>query len=103
MASHKIRVDERALRFTCVIGKHRTDLDAGHPHGAGEARGSVFPEPLSRQGALTLWLEHVVDTKTDERAFWLMWYRAGKPVVSWTPVLDADEVAALGERLAGVG
>ena len=103
MASHKIRVDEVAQKYTCVIGRLHTDLDNGFEHGAGQARGSVFETPLVQDGALSLWLEHVVDTKTDERAFWLMWYRAGKPVVSWTPVLDADEVAALGERLAAVG
>ncbi len=103
MASHTIRLDGVPVKFTCTIGRHRTDIDAGHAHGNGQARGSVLEGALVQRGPLSLWLEHVVDSKTNMRGYWLMWYRSGKPAVSMTPMLDADELAQLGTTLIRVG
>ena len=103
MASHLLRIDGNALRFTCTIGRRHTDITTGHEHGAGKARGSALEAPLVENGPLSLWLEHVVDEKTKERGYWLMWYRAGKPAVSMTPMLNAADLRSVGTTLTRVG
>ncbi|MHC0612689.1 hypothetical protein [Komagataeibacter oboediens] len=75
--------------FTCANDRYRTDTRHGHPHGAGQARGSVLPAPLVTRADTgdTLWLEYVAGAQ--DMLYWLMWYDAtGRPRVTYSAVMD---------------
>ncbi|GBQ12840.1 hypothetical protein CFR78_10550 [Komagataeibacter rhaeticus] len=90
--------------FTCANARYRTDTGTGHPHGAGQARGSVLPAPLVTRADTgdTLWLEYVAGP--EGRVFWLMWYDAsGQPRLTHSAVMDRANMQVMLHRLSHGG
>ncbi|MGY6770193.1 hypothetical protein [Komagataeibacter sp. NFXK3] len=82
--------------FTCANARYRTDTRHGHPHGRGQARGSVLPTPLATHADTgdTLWLEYV--RAPEGERFWLMWYDAhGLPRLTNSAVMDHANLAIM--------
>ena len=95
---HRIELDGQRINYTCENSGYRTDLNKGETHAdRSPARGSVFPEPLaSREGGYSLWLEHVVDKKTGDEYYWLMWYDAnGYPTIPLSGILSRADIAGM--------
>ena len=86
------------MAFTCQNTRYRTDETKGHPHGAGQPKGSVFREPLAGSfGGPTLWLEHIVEPNNPGwEGFWLMWYGStGRPNIKESAVVDTANLQTL--------
>ena len=84
------------LPFTCANARYRTDTRHGHPHGPGQAHGSVLEAPLVTQADTgdTLWLEYVIGP--EGARFWLMWYDArGLPRLTNSAVMDHANLAIM--------
>jgi len=95
----KNRIDDQA--FTCGNSRYETDTLRGHPHGAGEACGSVFEHPLIVHDGSSLWLEHVRSKKGEPDCYWLMWYDSDRsPTIPMSSVFDAPDIQTLAARLA---
>ena len=85
--------------FTCCNRRFQTDVNKGKPHGPGNARGSVFDEPLV-PGAYSLWLEHAVNKENDSSTFWLMWYDAeGSPTIPMSGIISEEQIEEMARRL----
>lgn len=90
--------------FTCANARYRTDTRHGHPHGAGQVRGSVLPAPLVTRADTgdTLWLEYVAGP--EGQVFWLMWYDAGgQPRLTHSAVMDRANLAIMLQGLGHAG
>ena len=79
MIDHRILdpTSNSRLNYTCENAGFKTDITQGHPHGAGQAQGSVYDDALLWSNGWSLWLEYVVDKRTNGQVFWLMWYKPG--------------------------
>jgi hypothetical protein len=87
--------------FTCRNKRFQTDVTKGEPHGAGNARGSVFDDALINNGGYSLWLEHVEDHLHGGDIFWLMWYdQNGAPTIPASGVFDLAELRSMNSRLS---
>ncbi len=85
--------------YTCANRRYRTNTDKGHPHGTGQAKGSVFPQALVNTG-YSLWLEHVTGAEGEE-VFWLMWYDGqGSPTIPMSGVFDGPDIQTISRGLA---
>lgn len=94
-ADHRIRTaDGRRIPFTCENRRYATDLTEGFPHGPNrEARGSVLEGPLFDFGDASIWLEHVIESATGEKCYWLMWYDAeGRPTIPLSGVFGRPDL-----------
>ena len=90
--------------FTCANARYRTDTGHGHPHGAGQVRGSVLPAPLvcNAETGDTLWLEYVAGP--EGRMFWLMWYDThGQPRLTHSAVMDRANLEIMLRQLGHAG
>jgi hypothetical protein len=88
------------IAYTCSNRRFETDINKGHPHGAGQARGTVFDQPLIG-GSYSLWLEHVVDKYDGRDVFWFMWHdQNGDPTIPLSGVFDAADIREMSSRLA---
>ncbi|GJD88225.1 hypothetical protein BHAOGJBA_1738 [Methylobacterium hispanicum] len=86
--------------YTCENARFMTNLNKGHPHGPGQARGSVFPVPLVHSG-YSLWLEHITDKKEGTEAFWLMWYdQRGAPTIPASGAMWPDQLREMIAQLS---
>lgn len=86
--------------YTCSNKRFETNVAKGHPHGPGQASGSVFAQALAG-AAPSLWLEHVTDKLEGRDTFWLMWYdHQGNPTIPLSGVLDAPDIQEVSRRLA---
>lgn len=100
MARRIVGTDGRPLNYTCTNARFETDIRRGHPHGEGQALGSVLPEPIIRDEEYSLWLEHVsVRNSPADICYWLMWYRNGVPTISMSAILHREDIAAMVQRL----
>jgi hypothetical protein len=101
---HRIEsANGETISYTCENRRYKTNTEKGHPHGSkGEAKGNVLPGPLFDGGSYSLWLEHVVEKKTEKEVFWLMWYRDGVPTIPASGVLNAKNLDTIISNLAGV-
>lgn len=87
--------------YTCRNSRFQTDLTRGKPHGAAQARGSVFNAPLVNNGGYSLWLEYVEDHKFGGNMFWLMWYDGnGAPTIPASGVFDETQLRDMNSQLA---
>lgn len=104
MSDHRQRLDGNPIDFTCINSRYRTNTAIGEPHGdASAARGSVFREPLIEDGEYSLWLEHVVaNREPDDRCYWLMWYRSGRPTIPLSGVFSREHLANMQSLLASL-
>lgn len=90
------------MAFTNENSRFRTNTTKGYSHGLGQPAGSVFPEPLFNDG-YTLWLEHVIEPKTGQESYWLMWYDPdGNPTIKVSGVMGRSDLKAIAERLINV-
>lgn len=92
------------MAFTNKNSRYETDTTKGHPHGAGQPKGSVFDQPLfADPSGYTLWLEHVVEVKSGDETYWLMWYDGhGNPTTKVSGVIPKESLRDLGQRLIQV-
>ena len=90
------------LDFTCENRRFQTNTGKGHPHGAGEAKGSVLPQPLYSGEGSSLWLEHVSEKDGGGSVFWLMWYSDGKPTIPASGVFGASDLDQIISSLSGL-
>ena len=93
------------IAYTCSNSRFHTDITKGHPHGAGQARGSVFGQgvlPASAAGGYSLWLEYVIEPKTgDDDWFWLMWYDSNEdPTIPLSGVFKRRQIQEMARRLS---
>ncbi len=90
------------IPFTCENRGFRTDSASGEPHAPlGSARGSVLTVPLIQVHGFSLWLEHVVESKTNRRCYWLMWYDSrGIPTIPISAVFERADLSEMLRRLA---
>ena len=88
------------IAYTCHNRRFETDISRGHPHLAGQAGGSVTPQPLVLHGDLGLWLEHVIEPATGAPFYWFMWYDAGTPTIPLSGIFNRDELSELASQLA---
>jgi hypothetical protein len=89
------------IAFTCSNRRFDTNINKGHPHGVGQASGSVFAQSLVAHGAISLWLEHVTDKQNASDTFWFMWYdHQGSPMIPLSGVFDATDIQEMAKRLA---
>lgn len=97
--AHKHRLNGQA--FTCSNYRFDTKTNAGKPHGAGQASGSVFDTALvTHPGGYSLWLEHVTDKQGGPDVFWLMWYdQNGDPTIPASGVLDLQQLRDVAKGL----
>ncbi len=88
--------------YSCENRRYKTNLKKGFSHGSLAATlGSVFTDALINTGDYSLWLEHVVETDTEEEIYWLMWYdRDGKPTIPLSGVFGRDDLEQMVGRLA---
>lgn len=100
-SDHRRTRGGKPVPFTCENKRFRTDTRRGHPHGAGNAKGSVGPEALFDDGHHSLWLEHVEEPSSarPSRSFWLMWYKDGLPLLPASSVFAAKDLALMADRL----
>ena len=85
--------------FTCSNRNYQTNITKGKRHGSGQAKGSVFDQPLV-SNHYTLWLEYVTEKNSDQERFWLMWYDAdGSPTIPLSGVLSASQLKDMSGRL----
>jgi len=85
--------------FTCANRRFQTNISKGHPHGVGNAGGSVFAQALVNSG-YSLWLEYV-SGKDGEEMFWLMWYDPdGSPTIPLSGVFEAPDIQEISRGLA---
>jgi hypothetical protein len=90
------------IAFTCSNRRFNTNITKGHPHGNGQAVGSVFAQPLFWSLSNSLWLEYVEDKVDGVEVFWLMWYDAnGSPTIPLSGVFEASDIKEIAKRLAG--
>ncbi|MGD0992539.1 MAG: hypothetical protein ABR998_08715 [Gemmatimonadales bacterium] len=94
MKDHRIVAPNGSrLPFSCSNSAYRTNVSAGDRHGRSKTLGSVFAKPLVSAHGYTLWLEHVLESKTGEQLYWLMWYdRLGKPTVPMSSVFGKSDL-----------
>jgi hypothetical protein len=100
---HRIRDPQGApVSYTCENHGFRTNTSAGKPHGPlGTALGNVLSTPLIQGPDYSLWLEHVVETKTGRRCYWLMWYDSrGVPSIPISAVFERSDLSEMLRRLA---
>ena len=95
------------IDFTCNNERCRTDIERGHPHGLGQALGSVFDSALVDHGDASLWLEHAIwtDSKTqiENETYWLMWYSAnGVPTIAVGAAIDNADLREMARRFVTV-
>jgi hypothetical protein len=91
------------IAYTCRNRRYQTNIgrNGSHPHGAGQAMGSVFPHWLVNHNGYSLWLEHVFEPTTGAEWFWLMWYDPnGDPTIPLSGVFDAADIQEMVGRLA---
>jgi hypothetical protein len=80
------------MPFTCENRRYQTNVDKGFEHGPGNPRGSVFDTAVFENDGYSLWLEHVIEPKTGEEVFWLMWYDpSGNPTIRASGVFNRDD------------
>jgi len=85
--------------FTCSNARYHTDDTQGHPHGDGNARGSVLDGPVcdDKANGVSLWLEYVKDGHGvggwNPDPLWLMWYDMdGNPTISQSATFDLSHL-----------
>jgi hypothetical protein len=93
--NHRLELNGQRLSYTCANARFRTNIKKGSPHRSDSGhRGSVFSEPLAQSDGYSLWLEHVIDHRSSDEYYWLMWYDpAGLPTIPLSGILSRDEVA----------
>jgi hypothetical protein len=99
MADHRIEGPKGRMNFTCENKGFMTDVKRGFPHGKGNAKGSVFPEPLFDNGQYSLWLEHVLNRDDNSECFWLMWYQKGQSTIAASGVFSKSDILNVGRKL----
>ena len=99
-----IDANGNVMNFTCQNAKFKTDINSGHPHGPGNAKGSVFDDHLVQwpDGAdiYSLWLEHVVHSTSGHKYYWLMWYKNGIPTIPLSGVFGKAELERFAQKMA---
>jgi hypothetical protein len=89
------------LEHTCQNRRFRTDIEQGFSRGVRGTRGSVFKKPLIDRDGYSLWLEHVEETETGNKYYWLMWYdQDGKPTIPLSGIFDKDELVEMAKNFA---
>jgi hypothetical protein len=89
------------MPYTCANKRFETDISKGRHHGAGQAAGSVFDQPLVGGGGYSLWLEYVTDRVDHRDVFWFMWYDSnGSPTIPLSGVFDSADIQEISRRLA---
>jgi hypothetical protein len=72
----------------------------GANHGKADTKGSVFPEAIFSGPDSSLWLEHVIEPKTGDKVFWLMWYDAdGNPAIRASGVFNRTDLISLANKI----
>jgi hypothetical protein len=101
---HRIMQDGERLSYTCENERFKTDTSKPESYSHGiqsTSRGSVFDQPLLESNGYTLWLEHVLDKKTQDSCYWLMWYGPdGISTVPMSSVLSKDDITNMARLLA---
>jgi hypothetical protein len=103
MSENRRDAQNQPVPFTCQNAAFKTDTSRGHPHGDGQAAGSVFAGPLANSDGFTLFLEHV--TVADDSAggvgYWLMWYEPdGTPLLKHSALLDERDLRYMRDQFA---
>ncbi|MBA3972510.1 MAG: hypothetical protein H0X46_10315 [Bacteroidetes bacterium] len=77
----------------------------GHTHFNNQTHlGSVTAQPLYDDGDSSLFLEHVIDTKNNNKpVYWFMWYNGnGVPSLTMSSVIDEADIAQVIRNIAAI-
>jgi len=98
---HSKDKSNQRIPFSCENIRFKTNTKKGFPHGACETKGSVFKKPLVNNGGWTLWLEHILELKSKDELYWLMWYNPkGLSTISGSSVFKRADLACIGKMFA---